>query len=315
MAGINTEAWIQDIQESLFQNNEFMNFAINDSQFVNNEIVHIPQSGSKPGISINEGTVPKTVLSRTDTDYTYNLDELWTDPILIRQLTDAQFLSYDKRMSVMRQHIETLREGMGDRTFFRWADSIKGSTAGGTVRTQGVASDSALAPGAGGTRNAIDKKTLTLAKAALAKQNVPQTDGKLWLGLPSDMYYQLIEVEENISRANEFGQGGAGVLPTGAINRILGCNVYIRPRVNVYDVNADIKAVGAVGAADDNLGALLWHEDFVSVAEGSIDVMSDFGDGGNGKPEYGGGIVSAMVYYGAESRRSDHAGLVEIVQQ
>lgn len=307
---LDKEIWIADIQENLFQGNAHLNYAIDDTQFIDNKTIHIPQAGSNPAVAVNRGTVPATIGQRVDSDFTYNIDEYTTDPILIRDLDDEAFLSYDKRQSVMSQHMDVLRNTLGNQSLFNWADSVNVAS-GYLVRTTGTATASALAPGATGNRKAINKNDVIALKKVLAKQDVPMDDGRLWLGLPSDLYFQLLEIETNISRANEFGQA---TLPEGAVNRIMGFNVYIRPRINVYDNSAVIKAIGAATATSDNLGALAWHSGMVSKAMGGINVMTDFGDGGNGKPEYYGGIISAEVYFGSEKRRADNKGLAVLVQ-
>lgn len=311
---LDRELWLKVIQDSLFANNEHLNFAMDDSGDIftdgrGHKTVHIPQSGTKPAIAINRGVVPATITQRTDTDLDYAVDEYTTDPILLREKDDNAYLSYDKRRSVMSQHIATLREHLGRQTFFRWAEDLLTAT-DNLITTTGADLTSALAPGATGTRKAITLDDLSALAGKMDLMEIPD-DGNRYLSLPSDMYRQMLAANPNISRADEFG---SATLPSGVVNRVMGFNIMKRSSVNVYDVAEAIKAVGAASAATDNLAGFAWHSDFVSKADGGAEVMQDFGDGGNGKPEYYGGLLSAIVYFGAHKRREDNAGIISLVQ-
>jgi hypothetical protein len=302
---LDQEIWLGDLQKALFANNEFLQFAKNDSAYASYKTIHIPQSGSKPGIEVNRTTIPATATARTDADYTYNMDWYSTDPIKINH-GETQFLSYDKRMDIIDQSVLTLREEMGTQIFYKWAEDIAGTT-GATVLTAGAASSTALAPSATGTRNAMDVATLYTAIQTLAEQNIPVNDGNLWLGLSPGMYYQLI-TDAAVQNADAWG--GKAVLPEGAINKIAGVNIYMRTTVNIYDTSAVIKAPGAAAAATDNLGGLLWHKSMLSVGQSPINVMTKDND-----PLFYGDVLSADFFFGGKARRADNKGLVEIVQQ
>jgi hypothetical protein len=302
---LDKEIWLGDLQKALFADNEFLKFAKNDSAYVSNKTVHIPQSGSKPGIEVNRSTIPATATARTDSDYTYNMDWYSTNPIKINH-GETQFLSYDKRMDILDQAVSTLREEMGTQIFYKWAEDIAGTSAA-TVLTAGAASGSALAPGATGTRNAMDVATLYTAIQTLAEQNIPVNDGNLWLGLSPGMYYQLI-TDAAVQNADSWG--GKAVLPEGAVNKIAGVNIYMRTTVNIYDTGSLIKAPGAATAITDNLGGLLWHSSMLSVAQSPINVMTMDND-----PTYYGDVLSTDFFFGGKARRANNEGLVEIVQQ
>lgn len=302
---LDREIWIGDLQKALFENNEFLSFAKNDSAYATYKTIHIPQSGSKPGIEVNRSTIPATAVTRTDSEYTYDMDWYSTDPIKINH-GETQFLSYDKRMDIIDQNVLTLREEMGTQILYKWAEDIAGTSAA-TVRTLGAASTTALAPSATGNRNAMDVATLYAAIQLLAEQNIPVSDGKLWLGLNPGMYYQLIN-DAAVQNADSWG--GAPVLPTGAVNKIAGVNIYMRPTINIYSSAAAIQAPGTAAGVEDNLGGLLWHESMVSVGQSSINVMTKDND-----PLYYGDVLSADFFFGGKARRADNKGLVEIVQQ
>lgn len=300
---LQTEVWIQDIKEVLYKENPFLGFSEDHSSYIANKTVHIPQSGSGPGIVVNRTTLPATIAQRTDTEKTYDMDEYTTDPILIRNLDELQ-ISYNKRMSVTGQHLKTLTERIGDVAAYNW------SNVSNLVRTTGAASSTALAPSATGTRLSITVQDVANLALALDMQLVPQ-EGR-YLMLPSALYWQLYTISD-IVRASSVAYSQTN-LATGVVAELLGFKIVRRPTVSAWTTGATIKAVGAAGATTDHLGAIAWHPSFVSKAQGSIDIYSDFGDNGKGKPEYYGGILSACVMFGSATLRSDAKGIVNLVQ-
>ena len=145
--GLQKEIWINDIESNLFANNSFMNIiGKDDSAYVDNLTVHLPQAGSKPTVAINRASLPATIGQRTDVDKNYSLSEYTTDPILI-QNTEAVQVSYNKRMDVLGDHIKQLGFAAANKTLYAWA----ASGASRIVRTSGSASGTALSPSATGT--------------------------------------------------------------------------------------------------------------------------------------------------------------------
>ena len=77
---IQKEIWTKYIQENLFKDNEFLNYAFNADQYVlEGKVVHIPNAGSTANVVKNRTTLPATVIQRADVDITYSIDEFTTD--------------------------------------------------------------------------------------------------------------------------------------------------------------------------------------------------------------------------------------------
>ena len=302
---LQTEIWVQDIQENLFMQSVFVPMSVSHDSYVVNKTVHVPQAGSNPSVSVDRSSVPATISTRTDSDNSYNLNEYSTDPILIKNLDELQ-ISYDKRNSVIGQHIMTLSETVGNYVAYKW--SIASGT--GVYNTTGSASATALAPSATGTRKAVTLQDIATIAAKLDKDNMPRTGRKLLM--PVDMFWQLFTISEVVRASYNGFQVNA--LATGVVAQLFGFDIMIRPSVVVYDNSFDIKAVGAAGATTDNLGCLAWHTSAVAKALGSIDLFADSGDNGKGKPEYYGIILSALVMLGASKLRSDNKGIAMLVQ-
>jgi len=304
---IEKEIWIDDIQENLFASNSFVARGVDHSQWIDNKTVHIPQAGANPTVEKDRASVPATIGQRTDTDLQYNMAEFTTDPILIRNLEELQ-VNYNKRSSVLSQHVSTLGDTIGNHTAYTWA----ASGASRIVRTTGSAVGTALAPSATGTRKAITLADIATARGVLDKDNAPM-EGRVLL-MDADVYNSQLLAIPDAYQAQSYGQSA---LPSGVIARMFGFDIMIRSTVVVFD-NAGtpvIKAINSAGvpsapAATDNIGCLAFHPNFVSQAVGDTKVFFNEDDAA-----YYGSYFSGLQMFGAAKLRSDQKGIVSIVQE
>jgi hypothetical protein len=299
------EIWVQDIQENLFPQNPFMERATDHSMFLQNLTVHLPQAGSNPTLYKNNTSLPLSINQRTDSDFTYNINNYKAEPRLITNLEELQ-ISYNKRASVMMNYYKTIGYGVANNTLYAWAPS----GASRIARTSGTAVTTALAPSATGSRNAITLQDIANLRSILDKDNVPQ-DGRILI-IPSDIYNnQLLQ----INNIQAFYAYNKDTLQTGVVGKIFGFDVYVRPSVVVYDSSAVIKAINDDGtpttpATGDNLAVLAYHPDFVSKALGQINVYAN-----ENRAEYFDSIFSAEVQHGASPLRSTYIGIAALIQQ
>lgn len=298
--GLATEIWVADIQETLWDGNEFIQKSVDHTENIVHGIVHLPQAGSAPNAEVNRSVVPATIGTRTDADLTYAMDEFTTDPVRIPNIESIQ-LSYSKRSSVMGQHIATLKDMIARRIAWKWSTNA-------TIRTSGAAVATALAPGATGTRKAITVEDFAKLAAKFDNDLMPKT-GR-YLVMPPDMYYQLFGIQD-IIRADSFGKATLG---DGVVRELLGFKIMTRTGLPVFDASGNLKALGAASAATDNLGVIAWSQYYVARAEGAVNIFSDSGDNGNGRPEYYAPIISALVMMGSTKLRNDNKGFATLVQ-
>lgn len=305
------ELWLQNIQEQLFLNDEFMT-AVGQSHdsYVNNITVHIPQAGSNPSVSKNLTSFPAAIGSRTDADLTYNIDLYYTQPIRVG-VDETQYLSYDKRASVLSSHMKKLRNVMGNNLLYKWA-AITSNNSSLQVRTSGSTVASALAPSATGTRKKVTLQDFYDCAAILDSQNLNPGDRRFAI-IPSAMYWQLVS-DNNISKNLEWG--ASPVAPTGLVPTVAGITLLKRSAVTVFDnaTPAVIKAVGDEGTptsptTTDNMGILVVSDSYVSKALGSIQVFQE-----NGKADMYGDVLSAVVAFGGSKMRTNGEGIVSIIQ-
>ena len=71
---LNREIWINTITENFYPDNSFMAKSIDDSAFVNNKTVHIPNAGKPSSVVINRSEKPAKIKEREDTDIKVSLD-------------------------------------------------------------------------------------------------------------------------------------------------------------------------------------------------------------------------------------------------
>lgn len=302
---LQTEIWVTEIQENLFPANDFMSRCKDHSAFINHLTVHLPQSGSNPAVFKNNTSLPVSINQRTDSDFTYSLNNYKGEPILITNLEEMQN-SYDKRSSVLGNVTRNMRFAIGNQTLYAWAPSGLSRI----VRTSGTAVATALAPSATGTRNAITLNDISAMKAKLDNDNVP-LEGRI-LMMPADIYNnQLLQ----INNIQAFYAYNMPVVQTGKAPTIFGFEIMIRPSICVYDTSAVIKSISDIGlpsapAATDNLACIAYHPDFVSKAEGGINVYAQ-----ENLPQYYGSVLSIEVQHGASPLRSSSIGIVALVQQ
>lgn len=302
------EIWIQDIQETLNRNADFLPYSVDHSSYVAFGTVHIPQSGANPSVNVNPSTFPLSIVQRTDTDRTYSLNQYATDPILIPNLDELQ-VSYDKRQSVISQQFNTLTQRIGDEVAVSWCASGSNNM----ILTTGSAVATSLPPSGTGTRKAVALADIAALAAKLDKDNVPR--GNRILLMQTDMFWELFAISDVIRASYNGFQNQGNVLQTGTVAQLYGFNIFMRPQVAVFTkTGTSPKAVGAAAAADDRLACIAFHSTTVSRALGSMTPMYDAGSNGNGKPEYLGSIFNMEVMLGSAILRADQKGVAALVQ-
>lgn len=300
MMALDVEIWKPWILDTLFRDNQFLNFAQNaDEHVLQGQVVHIPNAGAASSVSRNRSSLPASVTQRTDVDVTYSLDEFTTDPRLIANA--EKIISYDKMASAMGQDMGAVKQLLADYMVYHWAPSA----AAQIVRTTG-GNVTAHLPSATGNRKYFLTADLRSAKKVLDKQNVPM--GDRYALLSADMYEQLLismsdSTYRDFSRYEEADKGIVGML--------YGFKLYMRATTVVYtNASTPVKKLpSAAAAATDNDCVLCWHKDFVERAIGTVNIFENLNDA-----TYYGDIYSLLVRAGGRAVENDSIGVVAIVQ-
>ncbi|WP_299282155.1 P22 phage major capsid protein family protein [uncultured Porphyromonas sp.] len=196
------EIWLDHLVGNLFPDNSFLSKSFNADQFVRaGKVVHIPNAGAKLSASVGPISRPKTATETTDTELTFEIKEIYTDPLYI-QNADKYELSYDKRDAVL----SACRSALSDKV----ATEILKSWIGTTTKTKLI-----------GTT--FSRQDVLKAQTKLNEQDIPQ-EGR-YLLLDAKCYEELLsdltEVQANAFLATANAS-------TGVVGKLYGFEVMLR---------------------------------------------------------------------------------------
>jgi hypothetical protein len=291
-------AFSADLSKNLFPANEFYKMSKNDTAFVNADSVQLPHVGTIPTVEVDRTT--KGVASkRSDTPSEYKLHEFSTDPTWL-QYSEALLVSYDKRASILEEHVKALNTAVAEYMAAAWGGSANVSS----VRTTGGGRAVSAVPSGTGNRKRLVLADIQAALRIFNEGDIP-LEGRCGLLTPAMLEDMLLIPEVKSSDFNK-----AKPLVEGTIGRFLGVDWYVRSKVNIFTTGATIRAYGsATTAATDCAGALLWNKDFVRHAHGSSKVFLNVDDA-----ELYGSKMSAVTRAGGLAARTDGKGVVNIVE-
>lgn len=295
MAGLQKEIWRPEIIGFLEMDNEFMRYAKDESANVHDgKIVYIPNAGTAANIVKNRQQLPAPITKRTDGLVFYELDEYTSDPILITR-ADADYLSYDKRQSIISEKMKKMEEDIPTDMLYNWAKNVPTVY---KLKTTG-ANTAATAPSATGNRKAFTEADVRAAQTLLNKQSVSKRDR--YMLIDSDLLNQL---EDSMTQTQKYAFKDAVDVTNGIIGRLWGFNILERGATLVANGSDAVKTKEAAAATDDNVATLFWQKDMVEKAYGTIELFDE-----NGKAAYYGDLLSCLCNAGGRARRLDNKGV------
>ncbi|MBY0245837.1 MAG: hypothetical protein K2Q03_10310 [Sphingobacteriaceae bacterium] len=309
------EFWSSYIVEKLFKTNPHMKLAFDESKYVKGgSIVYIPQSGGKPNVVKNRSTLPAAAVQRADTVVFYPLDVWTTDPTNITW-AEANEISYAKQDSVLGDHTSVLAETAGDEILLSWVRGFKPTVGGGSavdylptsrmIATAGVSAPVNPNDGQTGTRLAFTYKEVSKMQALFNKDGVAKEDR--YAIIESYMLEQLME-SLTTNQMHAFEQ--TADLKNGILGRLYGFTILDRSSVLAFNKTTKQPIpMGQALAATDNLAALFWQKNSVSVSLGDTELFQD-----EKNPLYYGDVYSGLIKLGGRCRREDWKGIGVVVQ-
>lgn len=294
---MNKQVWLNTIIENFFPDNSFATKSIDDSLFVNNKTVHIPNAGAPSGVEINRTSKPASITQRTDQDLEYSMDELTTNPIYIPNI-DIVELSYDKRQSILWNDRMELQKNAHQNLLYRWMneDTI--------VETAGESRAAHTSETATGNRKKLTKGTILSLMTKFNQDDVP-AEGRYIL-LDSCMYADLLEdlTEKELSAFLASANAQQGI-----VGRLYGFDIMQRSRVLRMTAAKKLLKWSEAGAAGELAAGLAWQTQCVSRALGEVKMFDD-----TDNPLYYGDIYSFLMRVGGSRRRYDKKGVATIVE-
>lgn len=296
---LNKEVWQSAIIDNLYPDDSFAAKAVDDSAFIDNKVVHIPNAGVASSVATNRTTKPAQIKQRTDNDLTYQMDELTTDPIYIPNIETVQF-SYNKRESVITNDRRALQTAAHDNLLNRWGVAAESNV----VMTTGAEIDAHTSTTATGKRKSITRDDVYALMTKFDADDVPQQDR--YLLLDAYMYAQLLADLTNADKQAFFASANA---QKGVLGELAGFQILKRSRV--LRLNASKKVLGwsETAAAGELAAGFAWQKDSVSRALGNFKMFENLGD-----PSYYGDVYSFLIMTGGACRRYDKKGVALIAE-
>ncbi len=294
---LNKQIWLNTIVENFFPDNSFATKSVDDSAFVSNATVHVPNAGVPSGVATNRSELPASVSRRTDNELTYDIDELTTNPIHIPNI-DTVELSYDKRQSVLFNDRTQLQKEAMQNLLYRWfvADNI--------ISTTGAATAAHTSSTASGNRKKITKADVLSLMVKFNEDDVPAENRYLLLDavMYADLLAEITGTELSAFLASADAQRGV-------VGQLYGFNVMQRSKVLKVNGNNALLKWEATATAAERACGLAWQQQCVSRALGEVKMFDRVDD-----PTYYGDIYSFLMRVGGLYRRYDKKGVCAIVE-
>lgn len=289
---VNKEFWLPLIEENFYSNWGLLTqLAKDDSVYVDNKKIHIPNAGEPNAVLVNNTSYPVTVEGRTDAVHSITMDSYQVPPVRLGHF-DTASLSYDKASSIANDFIGQIGEVIMYNAFVKWyvGDDNLVSTTGSVEAVPGI-----------GNRKKIKVEDVKNCALALDLQNAP--DSNRTLLLPAQMFYQLNEaIKDNVHIVE---QDGLQMFD----RSYFGFKVVKMPKVYYAAANGSVvRAVGHTLTAGDTMGGYAYVKDAVTVGKSPVNMYTS-----ESRPEYYGDIMSAESWAGASYRREDKKFVIPII--
>ena len=296
---LQTQVWLKTLQENFFPDDSFVAKSENDSQYVENKTVHVPNAGKPSGVKVNRRSLPAQIQERTDNELTYDIDELTTDPIRISH-ADSVELSYDKRSSILKNDKEELQRIASELILRSWA---KGADAAHPILTDGGERDAHTEQGTG-KRKKMTASVVHQVAMRMDKQNLAKT-GR-YLILDTDMYGDLLD---SLTEAGRFAFLASANVAKGTVGQLYGIDIFSRSEALRLKANGEIIAETNGGEATEVAAGFAWQSGCVSHAFGEAKMFSSLDD-----PTYYSDIYSFLMRVGGSHRRYDKKGVFLVAE-
>jgi hypothetical protein len=297
-----TRLFTTEIVPNLFPATGFMTRAKRDDDKVSGNTVELQNAGAVPNVEVNRTILPAPISQRSDTPHNYEMEELTSDPNLLRSIEELlEIGGKTKRADLLKDHILAIREKMAKRALVKWATGVTAKVAS-TGTSRAVESKNGIQTG--------NRKAVTIADIAKVQQYfhktdvLPENDDLNGVAvIPYSMKTDLLQIAQ-FTDADKAGAGRSSI-PSGVLARAFGFDWYVRSEAILLDNGDALKAADAAEAVADQNAAVFYSPNYVRLAVGNtLASVSAY------REEYYGHIMSALAMFGASPARNDKKGIV-----
>lgn len=295
-------AWLKQIAEDLFKDNEFLNYALNWDEYVQAGMltVVVGQSGGASSVSRNRSVFPATVSERSDSDISYDMTDYTSDPRRIRALLQKQY-SYDYRGSVIRQDTALMKQFMAEDILYAWRPELTKRI----LKTTGAAVVANANTTVTGNRKATKLEDFIRVDAAMNADNIPISGRKAVI--TPQMKMDILR-DPDVKGTNIFQQ--LTDYKDGQVVKVMNFDVMVRSTVLTFNSGGTAaKLPDAAPATTDCEAGLFWHPLFVGRSMGNMEVFFNAG-----QATHYGDLLSLQAQAGGKKYYADGRGVIGLVQ-
>lgn len=299
---LNTIHFLDTFESELYPANSFYSGAKNDSIYVRNLSIVIPNYLEEVTVFdmtalTGTGAYPRTLNELSHTEKTYSMTQFGVDPYIVDPVEYNEF-AYDKRKAILDQAINKLNDVVGYKIAWEWTPTASAGVFANTGTTTRVNRF-------GNTVKRMVFADLLKLQTYLNNQNVPVEGRRLLVDAYALSDIQVMtELQGSIALTEK-------AFTDGAIMRVAGFDVFMRSKVASFTSAGAKKAIGAVDAVTDLSSVVAYHPDFVRYAVGTKENAGIKVFIGNEDPAIYGIAMSAYTRVGASTSYAVNSNIIK----
>jgi hypothetical protein len=253
-AGLLKEIWLNEVRENFFGEYSHIKRSRDMSLFVENNVINLAEAGVNPNVLVNNITYPIATTDYNPTALALPLSYYDTENTRVRNVIKKQY-AFDAVKEIVRQHKSTLAEKIAERITHSWAPNANG------INTPVIAATGAV-------KTLTNRRRLTMSDITTMQRafDLAKFPKKRVLVLCPDHVQDLLDEDRTLFK--QFAE-----LQDGKILPLYGFDVYMSQLTAKFTQAGAKIAFGATALPTDCYSSLVYCEDEVMRAEGTLDMF------------------------------------------
>lgn len=288
----------------LFPDDSFLLKSEDFSEDTDAKFIHISNGVVLPSgeEDKNHTPAPGAAERLIDDEVIMRIHEFTTKATKIPNIDEVE-VAYNKRMSVVKRHVNVVRDLMQRRVLFEWFPTKAGNIIRGTGAELGT-----KVPGATGNRSIAAIEQINEVAGMMDDAEV-SAKGRVMM-IPSHWYRKLIN--DHWKDLVKLQTVGTAVLGEGTIVNLFGFEVIVRAakKMPFYNnASTPVPQLEGTTLTTANSAALFWHPDFVCRAVAEVEFFENLKDA-----LHHGDIYSTLLRGGGCKNYKNETGVYAIVE-